>query len=800
MAYRNGPKGRGDSLSDLKAGAQLAQAFVLREWLAAVLAGAALIASGMPARSQEGAQQGKSAVADAVATAGGLAAAAATATTDSPPPTMLPSVVVEARASRGPEGGGSLNNFSSAPESLTPLAIDRIDAAELLDRGVTSLSAAIRTDPSVGDNYNTFGYIENLQVRGFTLNELLNYQRDGMTVSSHVPVALENKEAIEILKGTSGMLEGASAPGGLVNYVLKQPTANDMVALESTVSERGSLLLHGDFGGHFGEQRQFGYRINLAAEERRPEIDRAWSKRALASGFFDWRASTDTLVQLEFEHQKVREISVPGFGLLDTGGTGVATTLPAPINPWINLNSQPWTQPFESTQTSASLRLQQRLGADWDFAVKAATQRSTTNDRIAFPDGCGNGPVPIPNYGGAPVYNGLCGNYYVDVYQYVSDDEVRNTNAADAKLHGRVHAGGIEQEITLGLRTTRYSERYPPQQIYQNVGAVAVFAPLALAPNAVPNTLNAPIDTDLDELYAFDVVHFAQRWSTWLGARATRITEDSSLTDGSQATALQQHLLTPWIGLGYEPWSGGFGYASAGSGVEVANAPNHPVTVQSNGAQLTLANPGQALPAQRSRQIEIGFKQRGGESWSLDATAFRIEKPFTDNVPLATGESLQVAGARVERHQGLELGGKWQALASVRLRAAATLIDARTIAAADPSWIGKPATNVAPLAASLQDAWSPAGLPGFSWSNLWTFSGHKSVLPNGSMALPNAWQWDSGIRYARNAQGMRWTWRAGVDNLTNRTYWREAPTASWGSIYLFPAPARSARLSLGLDW
>ena len=716
-------------------------------------------------------------------------------------PATLPTVVVEAPRAEL-ETSGSVSSISSAPIATTPLAIDVISAADMLARGVNSLSSAIRTDPSVGDNYNTFGYIEALQVRGFTLNELLNYQRDGVTVSSHVPIALENKESIEILKGVSGILQGSSAPGGLVNYVLKQPTEKTLTELDATVSERGSTLVHGDFGGRLGEQRQFGYRINLAAEERDPEIESAWSKRVLASGFFDWRASANTLLQLEFEHQRVREISVPGYGLLDTTGSGVATVVPPPIDPWINLNSQPWTQPFESTETSASVRLKQRLGANWDLYFIAATQRSVANDRVAFPDGCSyfNSSLNAA-LGTYYLYNGLCGNYNVDVYQYISDDEVRNTNSTDTRLHGHLASAGVEQELTFGLRTTRYTERYPAQQVYQFLGTINVFAPVALAPNATPNILNTPLDTDLQELYAYDVARFARHWSAWVGARFTRIEEASSLTDGTEAAELQQHFVTPWFGVGWEPWVGGFAYVTAGSGIEVANSPNHPtVIIRATGASLPLANPGQVLPAQRSHQEEIGFKQRMGEAWTLDAAAFRIEAPFIDTEVLPNGEALEVAGAREERHQGLEVASTWLPIASLQLRASAMWLDAKTTQAEDPTWINEPAQNTTPLAVSVQDIWSPRAIPGFAWANIGTFSGHKAALPDGSAFLSNYWQWDTWMSYTLRRAGARWTVRAGVDNVTDQRYWREAPMAAWGSIYLFPGAARSARLTVAVSW
>ena len=709
---------------------------------------------------------------------------------------VLPVVDVEGARDRS----ASLVAWSGGSAEGAPVAIDRIDASDLTARGVTSLSSAIRVDPSVGDNYNTFGYVEGLQVRGFTLTEMLNYQRDGLPVSNHVPVALEDKEAVEILKGVSGMLAGVSAPGGLVNYVLKQPTDSTLVSLDGTVSERGSVALHGDFGGRLGASDQFGYRINVVGEERRPVIDHAWSHRALISGFFDWRAQPGTLLQLEFEHQYVAQTSVPGYGLLDASGTGAATTLPAPIAPTINLNDQPWTQPFQSIATTASVRAEQALSADWKLLARLGTQRSVANDRVAFADGCSAGV----NY----VYNGMCGDGSTDIYQFVSDGERRVVNDTDVKLQGHLTVAAARHDVTLGAGTTRYSERYPYQQIYGYAGTINVFQQQMLAPVPASDpanlALNAPLDTDLDQLYAYDVGHYAHGLSSWMGARASRITQSSSLTDGSQASRLQQHVVTPWLGLGYEPAQGTLLYVSTGSGIDVASAPNH-VTQRSTGNVLVIANPGQALPAQRSHQVEMGLKWHPQTTWSLEAALYRIVKPFVDNVPLSpngagTSSYLQVAGARSERHQGLELQAQWQATAQVSWRASLAAIDARTTQAADASWVGKPAGNVAPLSFVVQNAYQPAGIPGLGWNNLATFNTHKAVLPDGSVYLPDDWQWDTALAYRWRAQGLRYAITAGVDNVTNHHAWREAPMASWGSIYLFPNPARSARLNLQLTW
>jgi iron complex outermembrane recepter protein len=44
------------------------------------------------------------------------------------------------------------------------------------------------------------------------------------------------------------------------------------------------------------------------------------------------------------------------------------------------------------------------------------------------------------------------------------------------------------------------------------------------------------------------------------------------------------------------------------------------------------------------------------------------------------------------------------------------------------------------------------------------------------------------------------TLAAGIDNLTDRDYWREAPTQYWGGTYLIAAQPRTARLSIAAGW
>jgi len=79
----------------------------------------------------------------------------------------------------------------------------------------------VRIDPAVSDAYNAEGYWDYLTIRGFVLDNRYNYRRDGLPINAETSLPLGNKESVEILKGTSGLQAGTSAPGGLVNFVFK---------------------------------------------------------------------------------------------------------------------------------------------------------------------------------------------------------------------------------------------------------------------------------------------------------------------------------------------------------------------------------------------------------------------------------------------------------------------------------------------------------------------------------------------------------------------------------------------------
>ena len=158
-------------------------------------------------------------------------------------------------------------------------------AEQLKDSGATRLSDITASDPAVSDAYNSEGYWDFLTVRGFVLDNRFNFRRDGLPINAETSIPLDNKERIEILKGTSGMQAGTSAPGGLVNYVVKRPTEAPLRTASIEWRQPGRVTGAVDLSQRFGEGRVFGVRLNAAAAHLDPMVrsstgNRQWFYRA----------------------------------------------------------------------------------------------------------------------------------------------------------------------------------------------------------------------------------------------------------------------------------------------------------------------------------------------------------------------------------------------------------------------------------------------------------------------------------------------------------------------------------------
>lgn len=666
-------------------------------------------------------------------------------------------------------------DLSKTPQSVTVLGADLLAAS-----AASSLSQAIRLDASLADSYNTTGYVESLSVRGFLLDQGNNFLRNGLPVSNHTPIAMENKERIEVLKGVTGLQSGVSAPGGLINFVTKTPQAEAFVTASVGTNSHGGSKLHLDSNGKLGA---VGVRVNLASENLHTQFDRANGKREFVSVALATAMAPGTRVTADFEYHHKQQPSVPGLGLLDVNGDGVAETLPASNYARLNLNNQSWSLPFEATSGHAQVALEHQLAQDWQARLSLGSQRTLINDRLAFPNGCSTGANRV--------YSGLCGNGDVRIYDYRSEGELRSNWSWDGKVQGKFAALGLPHRLSLGLSGRSLRTDQAPTQAYNFVGTTNINQPLVLAPNAIAADPNTNSRERALDAYGSVVSDLSGSVQSFLGFRSSRLSRSSERSNGSRAIAFEQTVTTPWAAVAWTPVAGTLLYASWGQGVELEAVPNRPTR---------FVNAGQVLPALKSEQTELGVKWQAGPRLLLSAAAFSIDKPYADNQPTGSGIPLRVAGAKTARHRGLELAATGRINSALSVQASLSLIEATYRSAIDPMLVGQSVTNVPRTKASLFADYKIAALPGLAVNALLTGESGKTVTANGAVTLPAAWQIDTGLSYQSHLLGKRTQWRLNVENLSNRRYWREAPTQYWGGTYLFPATPRTVKLAMTVEF
>ncbi len=661
------------------------------------------------------------------------------------------------------------------PLARTPMAATAASETTLRDNGLRNLAELTRLDASLADAYNAEGYWSFLSVRGFTLDNRFNYRRDGLPINAETAIALDNKERLEVLKGTSGIQAGTSAPGGLVNLVVKRPEGRVRSA-SVELRQGGGTAVAVDLGDRFGVDERFGLRVNAAYEDLDPQTRSARGQRRLVAVAVDMRLTSGTVFEAEIETSRQQQPSVPGFSLL---GNRVPDA--SEVDPRTNLNNQPWSQPVVLSGNTASLRITQTLSPEWRVHAQAMTQRLTSDDRVAFPFG-----VFDPLTYECPQW---CNRFAPDgtftLWQFVSDGERRRSDALDMALTGRATAAGLEHRVQAGVQFTRYRARFGGQ-VFDIAGTGRVDGGLVTPPSPGFVDTNTNRSERSSELYLRDAMRLSAQWSLWTGLRHSRLTRDSVRTDGSAATAYTQSATLPWLALAWQATPATMLYASAGQGLESDVVPS----------RASFTNRGQALRALKSRQLETGLKHHG-DGLEAALVAFTITRPQTSDFGACdvSGDSCTrvIDGNAVHRGIEASLGtqrGAW------RWQASALLLHARRNSAADPNVNGLEPVNVPARSLRLQAGYALA--TGAELQATLSHESDRAVLPDNSARIPSWTRLDVGLKLQQRVAGTTLTWRAGIDNLADRRAWKESPY-QFSHAYLFPQPPRSARASLQFD-
>ncbi|UOD30462.1 TonB-dependent receptor [Massilia violaceinigra] len=639
----------------------------------------------------------------------------------------------------------------------TPFSVSAFSAELIQDQQAKSLADVVKNDPSVTLASDPM-WFDRVMVRGFYLG-VDAVKRDGLTINDQGSIALQNKASVELAKGLSALRHGLTSPGGVVNYIVKRPGADSLSRLTVSANDDGALGAHADLGRRFGQDRQFGVRLNAAADKLRNHVPGYQGDKQFLSGAFEWQAGDALLLEADIEHQRSDKQGPGSPNILWWNTLAEARAAFARLDAK-SYAAQDWAvEP--NRQTYLGARATYQLGEHWKLALAGHRARLARDQRSINPR------AMRPN-----------GEY--DASLYFSPDQERNNSSVQLVLEGDVRSGALAHALAVGVDSVRRDMLYG-DGFSGPIGQGNLFAPRPIADPA-PAVGAAYLANRADQraLFASDTISLGQQWQVFGGLRHTRIAIHSGSAGGVLRKTYDKAATTPALGLLFKPAAGMSLYASYAEGLE-----------QGGTAPPGSSNQDQVMNPLESRQLELGAKAELGGAL-LTGALFRIDKglEYTNADKLYVQDGSQL-------HQGVEVTLGGPLTRNLRLLAGAAWLKARVEETASLSLIGKRPQGVPAWQANLFADYALGALaPGLSLNGGVYYGGKKAVDLHNTWMASGYLRFDAGVRYEQAlAAGRRAVLRLTLENLADRRYLANTN----GGALTFGAP-RSARASLAMDF
>ena len=201
--------------------------------------------------------------------------------------------------------GGRIGMLGEQKAMDVPFSVIGYTSKLIQDQQAQTIAEVIGNDAGVQAVQGYGNFAETYRIRGFKLDG------DDMTMGGLAGVVprqvmdTQMLERVEVFKGANGLLNGvaSSGVGGMINLEPKRaddvPTTRVGVDYTADSQVGGSL----DLGRRFGEDNQFGARVNLVHREGEGAVDNDRRRTTLGSLGLDYRG--DRLrSSLDFGYQK----------------------------------------------------------------------------------------------------------------------------------------------------------------------------------------------------------------------------------------------------------------------------------------------------------------------------------------------------------------------------------------------------------------------------------------------------------------------------------------------------------------
>ncbi len=709
--------------------------------------------------------------------------AQATASGTEPDGKTLSTVTVNASADASAQGlspaypggqvarGGRAGILGTKDAMDTPFSITSYTNELIQDRHARSVGDVLQNDPTVRVARGFGNFQEAFFIRGFILDSDDTAYNGLYSLLPRQYIATELFERVEVLRGASAFLNGASPNGGglggSINLLPKRAPNEPLNRVTFGVASGGQTQVAADIARRFGPDGNTGIRVNAAARNGGTAVDHEDVQLGLLAVGLDWRSRDVRLSgDIGWQDHKLKNTRTNV-----TLGSAV-TTVPSVPDNQTNF-AQPWSYSNERDVFGT-------LRGEWDLSPSTTAWAAAGARRGEEANSLANLTVTNAASGAATTYR----------FDNTRKDSV---NTGELGLRGKLQTGSVGHEWVAVASHYDFEKKNAYAMDWRNTHATNLYNPIATnLPGFSANTLLGgdlanPLRTGSTRLTSFalgDTMAFMDnRMLFTVGLRHQKMEiANYDYGTGLQTDRYDQSRTSPLLAAVYKVNKGLSVYANYVEGLS-----------QGQTAPSTATNRGEMLAPYVSKQKEVGIKFDAGRVGGSVAL-FSTTKP---RAFLNTANLFSTSGK--DRHQGIELAVQGEATKGLRLLGGLTWLDAKQLTTGAAATDGQRVIGVPKLQANLGAEWDVPGVPGLAVDGRWVHTGASYANATNTLRVPGWNRLDVGARYMTEVQGKLVTLRARIDNLTNRNYWASVGGYP-GSGYLVVGAPRTLSLSVSMDF
>nr|WP_294775254.1 TonB-dependent siderophore receptor [uncultured Flavobacterium sp.] len=390
---------------------------------------------------------------------------------------------------------------------------------------------------------------EELGSRGFTFSGA-NTFKNGVRINGSIIPETASLESIEILKGSSALLYGNVAPGGILNLVTKKPRFDHGGELSIRTTEYNFFKPTVDVYGAVNNSNTVAYRFISSYEQGNSFRDKVQTQRIYfnPSFLFDISAKTNIIVEADY----IKDNRTPDFGLAAIDYKVVEL----PINSFLGFD---WGK-FDSEQIGFTSTINHDLSKNWQLKGIFSYQGFSTNLLSSLRPNAGINDPNNPN-------NNLVranGDWTRGVQK---TDTEQDYSLVEIDLNGKFNTGKIKHTLligadadqsnttTLAFKNINYYDKiniYNPSVILEknSIYANATIPTMDKNTNALANIKRAGV-------YFQDLIEVSQKVKVLAGLRYSYLESTTNTltfaTNANAETTTNDNIISPKLGVVFQP-------------------------------------------------------------------------------------------------------------------------------------------------------------------------------------------------------------------------------------------------------